>query len=106
MAKPIGVTDYSRVSYRVRILRDGLLITTVYINEYDTACDWAYNELKLSSLATSTTLLAAVIEEGVRFEGMFGENTVFASNGKLRDGIVLDKSILRTVDRNFLFGLS
>lgn len=101
----IKVVDVDRISHRVRILRDGDLLTTVYIDDYDRACDWAYTELQLSRAISTTPMWAAVIEQGVRFEGLSGEKTLFAANGQLRDGLVLDKALLGSVDRNHLFGL-
>lgn len=105
MAQLIDVTSYDRISYRVRVLRDGQPVTAVYINDYDVACDWAYTELQLCSNISTTPLWAAVIEEGVRFECPFGQKILFASNGQRRDGLVLDKELLGKVDRDFLFGL-
>lgn len=101
----IKVIDVDRVSYRVRILRDGEHLTTVYIDDYETAVDWAYTELRLSVAISTTPMWAAVIEQGVRFEGFSDEKTLFAVNGQLREGLVLDKSLLGSVDRNHLFGL-
>lgn len=105
MAHSIKVTDPERVSYRVRVIRNGYLVSTVYMDTYEAASEYALTELWDRTTAESALLWAAVVESGIRFEGLGTEKTLFAYNGQLREGVVLNKELLATVDRKFLFGL-
>lgn len=104
----IDLTTMERTSYRVRIVRHGQVCCTVYIDEYDTACEWAYEEMDIRRLREREDVVyGAVIESGIRLEDLVGSGrTIFLADKQLREGLVLDIRSLKKYDTKFLFGLA
>lgn len=106
MALHISIDDPDRVSFRIRIVCNGTPITALYVDSYEVANELAVAELTLRMyINNKDDIWAAVIESGIRFESFGNEKILFATNKALREGVVLDKALLTTIDRKFLFGL-
>jgi hypothetical protein len=101
--------DSSWVTYRVRILKDGAPVLTVFVTDYDEAVEFARIELESRSQWDDSKYHAALVESGHAFLPFLNkkiENSYWHYNGELREGIVQNTSILKHVDTNWLFGLT
>lgn len=96
------------MSHRVKIIRTGRVVTTVDIDDYDIACDWAYDSMRLNRALDGDGQWAAVLESGRLFVDMVGNGkSFFFADGVRKEGLVLDKSMLHNpkIDMQRLFGL-
>lgn len=96
------------MSHRVKIIRTGRVVTTVDIDDYDIACDWAYDSMRLSRALDGDGQWAAVLESGRLFVDMVSNGkSFFFADGVRKEGLVLDKSMLQNpkIDMQRLFGL-
>lgn len=95
--------------HRVRILRTGCVETVVDIEDYDIACQWAYDTLRLQRALDGDGRWAATLESGRLFVDPWGNGkSFFFADGVLHEGLVLDKRMLHDpkIDMQMLFGLS
>jgi hypothetical protein len=96
------------VTHRVRIIRTGLVQTVVDIDDYDIACDWAYDTLRLQRALDADGRWVATLETGHLFVDMIGNGkSFFFPDGVKKEGLVLDKTMLEgpKIDVQALFGL-
>lgn len=96
------------MTHRVKILRSGVAVEIVDIDDYDIACEWAYDSLRLSRALDGDGRWAATIESGRLFVDPWGNGkSFFFRDGELREGLVLDKTMLHnpSIDMHHLFGL-
>lgn len=97
------------MTHRVRILRTGRTVSIVHIDEYDVASSWAYETLKLQRALDGDGIWVAVLETGwLLWDPTCVAPDIFLSDGCLKEGLVLDKKLLRDpkVSMQVLFGLS
>lgn len=96
------------MTHRVRVLRSGQIQTVVDIDDYDTACQWAYEVMALNRSMDGDGIWAATIESGYLLIDPFGKDRdIFITNNERHEGIVLDNTLLHdpTVDVQQLFGM-
>jgi hypothetical protein len=96
------------MTHRIRIIRTGRVVTVVDIDDYDIACQWAYDSLRLNRALDGDGVWAAVLETGNLFVDPWGNGkSFFFSDGDKKEGLVLDKALLSNpkIDMDELFGL-
>lgn len=97
------------MTHRVRILRTGKAVTVVHIDDYEIACSWAYETMKLQRTLDGDGLWAATLQSGSLFwDPLCMSPDIFIPDGCLKEGLVLDKKMLRDpkIDVQSLFGLT
>lgn len=97
------------MTHKVRILRTGKTVTVVHIDDYENACSWAYDRMRLQRCRDGDGIWAATLETGYLLYDPWGEGRdFFIPDGCLKEGLVLDKKMLRDpkIDMQMLFGLS
>jgi len=97
------------MTHRVKIIRTGRVVTTVDIDDYDIACEWAYDSMRLNRALDGDGRWAATLESGRLFVDPWGNGkSFFFADGDRKEGLVLDKAMLHDPKINMqdLFGLS
>lgn len=96
------------MTHRVKILRTGTAVEIVDIDDYDIACEWAYDSLRLNRSLDDEGRWAATVETGRLFVDPWGNGkSYFFPDGEMHEGLVLDKAMLHDpkIDMHHLFGL-
>lgn len=96
------------MTHRVKIIRTGCVQTVVDIDDYDIACEWAYDTMRLQRALDGDGRWAATLETGMLFvDPWFNGKSFFIPDGERKEGLVLDKALLHDpkVDMQRLFGL-
>lgn len=96
------------MTHRIRVLRSGEVSTIVDIDDYDTACEWAYETMQLNRALDGDGQWVATLETGHLFVDPYGiGRSFFIPDGCKFEGLVLDKKMLQDpkIDMQQLFGL-
>ena len=94
--------------YQVRVLREGHPVCRVHVPDLEKAREWAYIELRIRRAVEADLLWAALLESGSLFvDPLDKAPSLFAPDGELREGLVLDKRMLNDpgINLQLLFGL-